>query len=79
MCSRQCVQAGLDWQSRAEVASLLSALKKECTLLVVSHDLQEVAPLVDYAWEMKPGGTLGPAEWPPAPAAEMLGKAWSKQ
>ena len=41
-----CSQAGLDWQSRAEVASLLAALKQECTLLVVSHDLQEVSSLL---------------------------------
>jgi energy-coupling factor transporter ATP-binding protein EcfA2 len=69
----------LDWQSRAEVASLLAALKKECTLLVVSHDLQEIASLVDYAWEMKPGGTMAPAVWPPALNGEMMGRAWSRQ
>jgi len=66
--------AGLDWQSRAEVTGLLSKLKQECTLLVVSHDLREVAPLVDTAWEMRLGGTLGPAQWPPPMA---LGKEWS--
>eukprot|EP00955_Chlamydomonas_euryale_P095339 364933-Chlamydomonas_euryale.AAC.5 len=53
---------------------LLSKLKQECTLLVVSHDLREVAPLVDTAWEMRLGGTLGPAQWPPPMA---LGKEWS--
>ncbi|XP_057252006.1 ABC transporter I family member 11, chloroplastic isoform X2 [Beta vulgaris subsp. vulgaris] len=31
--------AGLDWQARADVAKLLKHLKKELTLLVVSHDL----------------------------------------
>eukprot|EP00983_Pelagomonas_calceolata_P046674 1140289-Pelagomonas_calceolata.AAC.2 len=31
----------------------------------VSHDLKEVAPLVDNAWSMKLGGTLEPVQWPP--------------
>ena len=35
-------------------------LKGECTVIVVSHDLREIAPLVDVAWEMQPGGTLSP-------------------
>jgi hypothetical protein len=29
---------------------------------VVSHDLRELAPLVDAAWEMRPGGRLGAAD-----------------
>ena len=33
-------------------------LKEECTVIVVSHDLREIAPLVDVAWEMQPNGTL---------------------
>ena len=33
-------------------------LKEECTVIVVSHDLREVAPLVDVAWEMQPNGAL---------------------
>jgi ABC-type Mn2+/Zn2+ transport system ATPase subunit len=32
--------AGLDWKARADVAKLLKHLKKELTLLVVSHDLR---------------------------------------
>ncbi|MCD7468770.1 hypothetical protein HAX54_007248 [Datura stramonium] len=32
--------AGLDWKARADVAKLLKHLKKELTLLVVSHDLK---------------------------------------
>ena len=35
-------------------------LKEECTVIVVSHDLREVTPLVDVAWEMQPDGTLSP-------------------
>eukprot|EP00798_Chlamydomonas_sp_ICE-L_P026827 gene26827-4422_t len=60
--------AGLDWQARAEVASLLKELKKQCALLVVSHDLRELAPLVDNAWEMKEGGTMKSVAWPPPSA-----------
>ncbi|XP_024525934.1 ABC transporter I family member 11, chloroplastic isoform X2 [Selaginella moellendorffii] len=50
--------AGLDWQSRSEIAKLLNNLKKERTLLVVSHDLRELIRLVDKAWVMDMGGTL---------------------
>ncbi|CAL5223971.1 g6580 [Coccomyxa viridis] len=50
--------AGLDWRSRADIASVLGKLKEECTVIVVSHDLREIAPLVDVAWQMQPNGTL---------------------
>ncbi|KAH9626368.1 hypothetical protein KSS87_015359 [Heliosperma pusillum] len=50
--------AGLDWKARADVAKLLKQLKKELTLLVVSHDLKELAPLVDQSWRMEIGGVL---------------------
>lgn len=40
-------------------------LKQECTVLVVSHDLRELGPLVDCAWEMEAGGKLRPVQWPP--------------
>ena len=53
--------AGLDWRTRRELVGLLAALKRQCTVLVVSHDLRELAPLVDAAWEMRPGGKLAPA------------------
>ena len=53
--------AGLDWRTRGELIALLGAAKKECTVLVVSHDLRELAPLVDGAWEMQPGGVLAPS------------------
>lgn len=33
--------------------ALLAELKKEATLLVVSHDLADIAPLVDCAWRME--------------------------
>ena len=41
-------------------------LKKQCTVLAVSHDLRELVPLVDKAWKMEAGGILKPSEWPPA-------------
>nr|XP_009603617.1 ABC transporter I family member 11, chloroplastic isoform X2 [Nicotiana tomentosiformis] len=50
--------AGLDWKARADVAKLLKNLKKELTLLVVSHDLKELASLVDQSWRMEMGGVL---------------------
>lgn len=50
--------AGLDWRTRADLVQLLKELKQECTLLVVSHDLRELAPLTDASWRMSPGGHL---------------------
>ncbi|GFP98997.1 ABC transporter i family member 11 chloroplastic [Phtheirospermum japonicum] len=50
--------AGLDWKARADVVKLLKDLKKELTLLVVSHDLKELASLVDQSWRMEMGGEL---------------------
>ncbi|KAJ8549862.1 hypothetical protein K7X08_033569 [Anisodus acutangulus] len=50
--------AGLDWKARADVAKLLKQLKKELTLLVVSHDLKELTSLVDQSWRMEMGGAL---------------------
>ncbi|CAK7328333.1 unnamed protein product [Dovyalis caffra] len=41
--------AGLDWKARADVVKLLKHLKKELTVLVVSHDLNFVlVPLMCY-------------------------------
>ncbi|CAA2960350.1 ABC transporter I family member 11, chloroplastic [Olea europaea subsp. europaea] len=50
--------AGLDWKARGDVVKLLKNLKKELTLLVVSHDLRELASLVDQSWRMEMGGIL---------------------
>jgi len=61
--------AGLDWVARAELVRLLRSLKGSCTLLVVSHDICELAPLVDRAWEMLPGGELAER-----PADGLLGR-----
>lgn len=48
-----------------QVVGLLRALKQQATLLVVSHDLREISPLVDVAWRMEMGGRLEPVAWPP--------------
>ncbi|CAM8992292.1 unnamed protein product [Rhodiola kirilowii] len=50
--------AGLDWKARADVVKLLKHLKKELTIVVVSHDLKELAALVDQSWRMEMGGVL---------------------
>ncbi|CAI6006420.1 unnamed protein product [Closterium sp. NIES-65] len=50
--------AGLDWRARTDVVRLLAALKRERSILVVSHDLRELAPLVDRSWRMQMGGRL---------------------
>ncbi|EFJ41516.1 hypothetical protein VOLCADRAFT_77566 [Volvox carteri f. nagariensis] len=57
--------AGLDWEARQEVVTIFRKLKEQCTVLVVSHDLAEIAPLVDCAWRMRTGGTCEPVSWPP--------------
>ena len=36
-------------------------------MLVVSHDLKELSSVVDCAWEMRMGGQLARAPWPPLP------------
>ncbi|KAG0456606.1 hypothetical protein HPP92_024394 [Vanilla planifolia] len=50
--------AGLDWKARSDVVKLLKDLKKELTILVVSHDLKELSALVDVSWKMEMGGML---------------------
>ncbi|KAI0492810.1 hypothetical protein KFK09_027086 [Dendrobium nobile] len=50
--------AGLDWKARADVLKLLKHLKKELTILAVSHDLKELSALVDVSWRMEMGGIL---------------------
>lgn len=50
--------AGLDWKARADVVKLLKHLKTELTIIVVSHDLKELASLVDRSWRMEMGGVL---------------------
>ncbi|XBI67213.1 hypothetical protein VPH35_046612 [Triticum aestivum] len=47
--------AGHDWKARVGVVNILRDLKKDHTILVVSHDLRELYPLVDRSWRMEMG------------------------
>ncbi|MEY3297437.1 MAG: hypothetical protein RLZZ597_697 [Cyanobacteriota bacterium] len=47
--------AGLDWSMRQQIISLLQQLKQNWTLLVVSHDADELAPLADRCWRLQQG------------------------
>jgi energy-coupling factor transport system ATP-binding protein len=55
--------AGLDWSIRQQVIALLKQLKQNWTLLVVSHDGDELAPLADRCWQLDHGRlTPGPQD-----------------
>jgi energy-coupling factor transporter ATP-binding protein EcfA2 len=54
------LSAGLDWRARKDLVEVLAKLKQESSLLLVSHDLRELEPVIDCAWEMLPGGKLEP-------------------
>ena len=59
--------AGLDWSMRRQVVSLLTTLKKDWSLLIVTHDASELTELADRAWTLdhgvlKPYPLLTPAE-----------------
>ncbi len=47
--------AGLDWSMRQQVISLLGQLKQEWSLLVVSHDGDELMGLADRVWQLQRG------------------------
>ena len=70
--------AGLDWMARAEVTSLLSELRKERAVVVVSHDVEEIAPVTDRAWRMGNGGVLRPEPELALGAARAFGDAASE-
>ncbi|MGD1949555.1 MAG: ABC transporter ATP-binding protein [Leptolyngbyaceae cyanobacterium] len=50
--------AGLDWSMKQQLVSLLAALKKDWSLLVVSHDATDLAHLADYCWTLRNGELL---------------------
>ena len=52
--------AGLDWKARSEVVHLLSELRRDRAVVVVSHDVEEIAPVTDRAWRMRQAGELTP-------------------
>jgi len=47
--------AGLDWSMRRQLVSLLAKLKKDWTLLVVTHDAGEVSAIADQCWTLNHG------------------------
>ena len=49
---------------------VVGRIKRQCTVLIVSHDLRELVPLVDLAWRMEPGGILKSSEWPPVTSVQ---------
>jgi energy-coupling factor transport system ATP-binding protein len=47
--------AGLDWSMRRQLISLLAELKREWSLLVVSHEPGEIAGIADRCWTLHHG------------------------
>ncbi len=47
--------AGLDWSMRQQLVSLLAKLKKDWTLLVVTHDAGDMLAIADCCWTIKHG------------------------
>ena len=47
--------AGLDWSMKQQLIGLLAELKKNWSLLVVSHDASDLAHLADYCWSLHNG------------------------
>ncbi|MCU0525823.1 MAG: energy-coupling factor ABC transporter ATP-binding protein [Elainella sp. Prado103] len=59
--------AGLDWSMRQQVINLLTQLKKQWTLLVVSHEPGEMVSLADRCWTLNHGelATVDPSIFVP--------------
>lgn len=47
--------AGLDWSMRLQLAKLLGKLKQHWTLLIVSHDPDELLSIADRCWKINQG------------------------
>lgn len=47
--------AGLDWSMRQQLVILLSQLKKQWSLLIVTHDASELVGIADCCWTLKDG------------------------
>ncbi len=47
--------AGLDWSMRQQLVTLLAKLKKDWTLLVVTHDAGDLLAIADCCWTLKHG------------------------
>ena len=47
--------AGLDWSMRQQLVGLLAELKKEWSLLIVSHDAEDLVDIADHCWTIDRG------------------------
>lgn len=47
--------AGLDWSMRRQLANLLAKLKQHWTILVVTHDPNELLTMADRCWKINQG------------------------
>ncbi|MCX7594523.1 MAG: energy-coupling factor ABC transporter ATP-binding protein [Fischerella sp.] len=47
--------AGLDWSMRRQLVNLLAKLKKDWTLLIVTHDAGDMLAVADRCWSIKHG------------------------
>ncbi|KAM3107791.1 ABC transporter ATP-binding protein [Phormidesmis sp. 146-33] len=47
--------AGLDWSMRQQLVNLLSKLKQQWSLLVVSHDAGDMLAIADRCWTLQQG------------------------
>lgn len=47
--------AGLDWSMRRQLVNLLAELKKDWTLLVVTHDAGDMLAIADQCWTLNHG------------------------
>jgi energy-coupling factor transport system ATP-binding protein len=52
--------AGLDWSMRRQLVALLAKLKQDWSLLVVSHDAEDLVEIADSCWTLS-HGRLQPA------------------
>jgi energy-coupling factor transport system ATP-binding protein len=47
--------AGLDWSMRKQILNILQELKKDWTILVVTHDPEELESMADQTWTISHG------------------------
>lgn len=53
--------AGLDWSMRQQLVNLLAELKKQWSLLIVTHDASDLVAIADRCWTLD-HGVLAPAD-----------------
>jgi energy-coupling factor transport system ATP-binding protein len=53
--------AGLDWSMRQQLVGLLAELKRDWSLLIVSHDAEDLLDIADHCWTIN-HGRLEPVE-----------------